>query len=90
MRKLKIGQAVIIEWYDHCSFHGNVWTSKDKIYNNAPILITTLGFLINERKDSYIVASTIDHEDNCMKGDLCIIKATIKSIKVLSPTFKFR
>lgn len=90
MKKLKIGQAVIIEWYDHCSYHANTWTNKALIRDNKPILITTLGFLINENKETYIVASTIDGEDNMMKGDLCIIKATVKSIKSLPTLFKFR
>ena len=90
MRKLKIGDAVIIDWFDHCSYHTNTWTAKSVIYNNTPILITTIGFIINDSKDSLVIASTIDHEDHCMKGDLCIIKATIKSIKKLPFMFKFR
>lgn len=85
--KLKVGQAYIIEWLDHNTYGTNSWRDIDKLKSMEPCLVTTIAYLIQEKKNCLIFASTVI-SDYAMANEFCIVKSCITLIKKLPALVK--
>lgn len=71
--------AYIIDWKDHADLDADqAWSNISEIDANAPI-IRTVGFVVKETEDGYVVAHTTDAEQ-CSTPFL-ILKATVLAMK---------
>ena len=77
---MKENDLLHIEWLDHCSFTDSNWKSRDELETLAPVRVVTVGFLVKDHKDFFIVASTVGDNGQYV-GDFCIAKGTIVKVK---------
>jgi hypothetical protein len=79
-------KLVHIKWVDHSSFTENTWRTKDEYEDREPVECDTVGWVIKEDKDMYVVVSTMhlseEYEDKFC-GDMCILKGSVKSVREL-------
>lgn len=81
-------KIVEIKWLDHASYYENTWRSHEELLDLDPPLVSTVGFLIEERENAYIVAGTMGKLDNPLEdrnfgGEMCILKGTVEEMRVL-------
>ncbi len=76
---------VVIQWNDHNS--QDDWFSSEEAKENAnPMIMSSVGWLVNETDEIYQVASSFSHEDNHFSMMMNIMKsAVIKTINVPRP-----
>ena len=79
-------KLVRIEWMDHFSFTENTWRTKDEYEDRESCAVTTVGWVLKETDNEYVIVSTWhkseEFEDKFL-GDMCILKGTVKSVKEL-------
>lgn len=76
-----------IEWVDHSNFARSIWRPLEDIRDLTPFEVISVGFTIKETSKYIIIVSHLSDEDNSATGEMCILKATIKSrhkIKVIN------
>lgn len=71
-----------ITWLDHCKYSNTKWRSKEELSDLTPLIVTTLGWVIKETNDYYILAST-KAKGGSYEGEFLILKGTIKKVKEL-------
>lgn len=81
-------KIIEIEWLDHASYLEAIWRTHEELLDLVPPRVKTLGYLIEEREDAYIIASTVGKLDDPMEersfcGEMCILKGTVLKIKEL-------
>lgn len=65
---------MLVDWVDSASAHG--WNHIEAI-NPELKVCTSVGFLINETKDSLIVACSLSFDPDLCSGDISIPKVAI-------------
>lgn len=73
-------KLIKITWLDHTTYDDCAWRSIEESKELRPITMTTVGYLLEDHKDYYIVASTISNVDTCT-NEFLILKGTIKKFK---------
>jgi hypothetical protein len=76
-------QAYLVEWYDHCSTSGS-WNPLEVVKTMEPILITSIGFLVNETPRTVTLAAHWGVDDHNVSGDICILKNCVKRKKKIN------
>ena len=72
-----------IKWIDHTTFTNAAWRDRKFVEKElTPVHITTVGWLLKETEDYYLLAST-KSDDSSMKHEFLILKGTVKKVKEL-------
>lgn len=80
--KKYVGHLCEIVWLDHTTFDVNVWRPVEEIKTLQPVTMKTVGYVLDETKKYFIVASTISNIDTGT-GEFLILKGTVDRIKKL-------
>lgn len=83
----ELNNPVLIVWDDHTSFTENLWRDFDTLKELSPMEVKTLGYIIKDERDYYVLAAHIT-DSNVAMGELCIMKANIKEFNYLSPLYR--
>lgn len=83
MSKSLVGKLIRVSWYDHSTCANVGWLSLDELEASTPSRMTSVGWVAVDNKKFIVIASTHSSEDH-YQGDFCILKGTIKKIKVLN------
>lgn len=78
-----LNTPVLIVWNDHVSFTENLWRDFDTLKELSPMEVKSVGYIIKQEKDYYIMASHVTNADSGM-GELCILKTDIKEFHYLA------
>lgn len=86
-------KIIYIEWYDHCGYTTTQWRFAREYEDLEPSLCHSIGFVIKETKDYYILAANASDMLNPgvqtgFSGDMLILKDTIKRKKDLTNLIK--
>ena len=73
---------VYVQWVDHCSEAHSGWKDVGIIKELEPIVVETIGFLLKETEDKFVVAGTVTMDNDCT-GEMCIERGAVKKYKVL-------
>ena len=76
MRRPKYKDLYYVEWIDCVSLAGGVWHSDEDVRSHKLDLIYSVGWLVKEDKDKFIMASHKSSGE--LGGDVCIPQVTIK------------
>lgn len=80
---LRMYPIVRLTWNDHSSYDTNCWREINYIKENlTPTKVETVGFLIKETEDFYLVVSTISTSENAT-GEFAILKKAVLFKEVL-------
>jgi len=78
-------KAVYLEWEDSSSYTGNLWSRRERIIESTVSHCKTIGFILNETKESITVITSADGEkEGCVSGDMTIPKSAIKKRRVVT------
>jgi hypothetical protein len=86
-RKPKKRQLLFIEWLDHTSHDEWIYTEEKLEEHTGLSRIFTVGWLVKEKKDAYVVASTLSVEDDAPGMIMSIGKGTVVRKIVLPEDF---
>ena len=76
-------KLVKITWFDHCKYSDTRWRSKEEMSSLTPLTVTTVGWIIKETDDHYVLVGTKANNDY-YENEFLILKGTIKKVKVLN------
>lgn len=77
-------KIVRIKWLDHSGWENNTWHDFDSTVSDlAPFAVDTVGFLLNETDQYYVVAGTLANDNEKTNGEFLILKGTVLSVEVL-------
>lgn len=79
---LELYSLVLIEWLDATSNQVG-WKPMNEIQATKLSRCTSVGWLVKQTKEKYVLVSSIHHDDLEGDGDLILPAAWVKRIKVL-------
>jgi len=84
--KLKKGDLVYVEWWDHSSFHENRWRDHGDIADLAPLFAKSVGWVLSDNGKQLIIAAHCNDEYELAQGEMAIVKGAIKQVKRIKVT----
>jgi len=76
-------KAIYIEWEDSSAMAGRVWQEREQVSEQELCRCSTIGFVINETKDSITIAGSMESNDY-VSGDMTIPKSAIRKRRIVS------
>ena len=76
-------KVVYVEWDDSSSYVSTVWKSEEEVKKNPCCRCKTVGFIIDETKDSLTLAGSLDG-GRYVSGDMSIPKSAIRKRRIVS------
>lgn len=78
-------KLVIVEWLDAVSEAHAGWKALDKIRENAPIPMKSVGWIVSNTKSHVTLVSSLDKGQSEGDGDVTIPKGMVQKIIELVP-----
>lgn len=73
-----------INWWDHSGFLFDKWRGYSEIVNEiSAIMMTSVGYLIEENKKHYILSGSVDPANEVATGTILILKSCVVRKKVI-------
>lgn len=86
---MKRARPVLIEWSDSCHVEPGAWVERDVANAASPCGVVTVGWLLEDEGDAYVVASNVTEQGHT-SGVFVIPKACALSVARLSPVGPLR
>ncbi len=75
-------KAVYVEWLDHASSEMQ-WNTRETRTLTAPILVSSIGFILEETDDHIVLVMSHTGEEETFFGEILILKNCIKKRRAL-------
>lgn len=80
-------KLVLIEWLDAVTHDDNGWKVIEKVINQKPVLVRSVGWVVKDTKTHITLVSSIirDEKEHIIDGDVTVPKGWIKKVIHLCP-----
>lgn len=76
-------RLILVEWEDAAKYTNNTYTKEAALKNCTPMLIVTIGILVEETPESYLLASDLNMDNKKFRDIMTIPKTCVKRITLL-------